>query len=136
MDTFSLYISNLKHFSDQIYLGPNKTLPIPSLEIIKLFETNLGLTFIIQKEEEGNVCLANNSEVRPEFKETFTSRDLFDYFYAILHSSAYGEKWNENSETSFNDIPIQTDNAKFWELVQSGRELQKKHLIKNEKLDI
>ena len=91
MDTFSLYTSTLKLIASQIYFEAAKTIPEPSPEIIRLFETSLGLTFISQKDHEGNVCLADNHEVRPEFKETFTQKNLLDYTYAIFHSSLYRE---------------------------------------------
>lgn len=85
MDTFSLYSSTLKQISSQIFPETNETVPILNPEIIKLFTASLGLTFASQKEHEGNVCLANSHEVRPEFKETFTSKNLFDYILSLIH---------------------------------------------------
>lgn len=128
MDTFSLYSSTLKQISSQIFPETNETVPILNPEIIKLFTASLGLTFASQKEHEGNVCLANSHEVRPEFKETFTSKNLFDYIYAIFHSSVFREKLKENLQIDFPYIPIQTDKTKFWKLVQLGGELRKIHL--------
>ena len=132
MDTFSLYTSTLKLIASQIFLEAAETIPEPSPEIIRLFETSLGLTFISQKDHEGNVCLAGSHEVRPEFKETFTQKDLLDYIYAIFHSSLYREKHKGNLEIDYQNIPIQADKDKFWKLVHLGGELRKIHSFKRD----
>nr|WP_315196596.1 type ISP restriction/modification enzyme [uncultured Flavobacterium sp.] len=125
MDTFSLYTSTLK-------LITAETVPKFNPEIIKLFTDSLGLTFINQKEQEGNVCLANSQELRPEYKETFTSKDLLDYLYAISHSSTYREKNIENLKIDSQNIPVQTDKIKFWKLVQLGGELREIYLLESD----
>jgi hypothetical protein len=44
-------------------------------EIVKLFVDHLGLLFLSEK-ETGNVCFANSSELRPEFRQSFRVIDL------------------------------------------------------------
>lgn len=50
-----------------------------NLEVfIQQIEQKLGLTFI--EKEDGNVCMANNnSELRDEFKQSFTLADVQSY---------------------------------------------------------
>ncbi len=69
--------------------GGEYTVPNLNMEIVDAMAKQLGLTFVPEKEADGNVCLANSSEVRNEFKETFAPIDLLDYIYAVLHSPTY-----------------------------------------------
>ncbi|MBF4470022.1 type ISP restriction/modification enzyme [Flavobacterium sp. HJJ] len=129
MKTFSLYSSILKLIAQKKIIDTAENQFNINPKIIKQSAAGLGLTFVSKKEQEGSVCLADSHEVRPEFKETFTSEDLFNYIYAVIHSSKYRE---ENLKTDSQNIPIQTDSLKFWKLVQFGRELRKIHLLKND----
>jgi predicted helicase len=61
-------------------------IPNLNLEIVNKIAKQLGLTFVPEKELEGNVCMANNDEVRPEFRQTLAPIDVLDYIYAVLHS--------------------------------------------------
>ena len=89
-------------------------------EIINQISDCLDLQFISEKETEGNVCFSNSTELRPEFRHSFTSMDLLDYCYAFLHSAI-----NENSEISSTRIPITSDSSVFWKFVKHGSKLQK-----------
>lgn len=94
-------------------------------ETINQVSECLGLLFINEKETEGNVCFINTNELRPEFRQSFTSTDLLDYCYAILHSTI-----NEFSEINSVRIPITSDSSVFLELVNYGSELRKKNSLK------
>ena len=94
-------------------------------EIINQVADCLGLQFISQKETEGNVCFINSNELRPEFRQNFTSTDLLDYCYAVLHSTI-----NEFSEINSARIPITSDTSIFWKLVNYGSGLRKKNSLK------
>jgi len=96
-----------------------------SQEIINQVSNCLGLLFINEKETEENVCFINSSDLRPEFRQSFTSIDLLDYCYAVLHSTI-----NEISETNSARIPITSDSSVFWELVKYGSELRKKNSLR------
>ena len=67
----------------------------------------------------------HSSELRPEFRQNFTSIDLLDYCYAVLHSAI-----NEVSEINSARIPITSDSSVFWELVKYGSELRKEDSLK------
>ena len=94
-------------------------------EIINQITDCLGLQFINEKETEGNVCFINSNELRPEFRQSFTSTDLLDYCYVVLYSTI-----NEFSEINSVRIPIISDTSIFWKLVNYGSELRKKNSLK------
>ncbi len=113
---------------------PNEILKrIPNLnaEIISQIAKQLGLTFVAEKEPEGNVCMANNPEVRPEFRETFAPIDILDYIYAVLHSPTYREKYKEFLKIDFPKIPYPKDTKTFWELVELGSQIREIHLLES-----
>ncbi len=94
-------------------------------EIINQVGDCLGLQFISEKETEGNVCFINSTELRPEFRQSFTSIEVLDYCYAVLHLPI-----NEISGSNSERIPITSDSSVFWKLVKYGFELRKEDLLK------
>ncbi|WP_316929300.1 type ISP restriction/modification enzyme [Flavobacterium saliperosum] len=110
----------------------NEVIRIPNLnpDIVKQIADSLGLTFTNEK-EEGNVCLANDKDVRPEYKQTFAPIDLLDYIYAVLHSPSYREKYKEFLKIDFPRVPYPNDAATFWQLVALGGELRQIHLLES-----
>jgi len=89
---------------------------------------SLGLTFVPEKEPEGNVCMANNGEVRSEFKQSFATTDLLNYIYAVFHSPNYWEKYKECLKIDIHRVPFPADAVEFWKLVEMGGELRQFHL--------
>lgn len=61
--------------------------------------------------------------------------DIFDYIYAVLHSPVYREKYREFLKIDFPRVPCPKDKKQFFELVESGEELRKLHLMESEKLN-
>ena len=88
-------------------------------KIIEQIVNILGLLFVNQKGREGNVCFANNPDLRPEFRQSFTVLDLLDYSNAVLHSNTH-----RKGNTDFFNIPISADVVLFWQLVQIGSNLR------------
>lgn len=97
-------------------------------EVIKSIANNLSLTFVQEKEGEGNVCFMNSEHLRPEFKVTFSAIDLLDYSYATLHNLA-SEASNKHIGAD-TKIPYPRDPNTFWDLVNLGSQLRKQHLFK------
>src|SRR5690606_28141783 len=97
-------------------------------EIIKEIADKLGLAFVAEKEPEGNVCLANSSEVRDEYKTSFGHIDLLDYLYAVLHSPDYRETYKEFLKIDFPRVPYPNPET-FWKLVKLGAGIRKLHLL-------
>ena len=108
-----------------------KRIPNLNAEIISQIAKQLGLTFVAEKEPEGNVCMANNPEVRPEFRKTFAPIDILDYIYAVLHSPTYREKYKEFLKIDFPKIPYPKDTKTFWELVELGSQIREIHLLES-----
>jgi len=90
----------------------------------------LGLQFVTEK-TEGNVCMANNSEVRNDFRTTFAPIDILDYIYAVLHSPKYREKYKEFLKIDFPRVPYPKDQKTFFDLVELGSQLREIHLLES-----
>lgn len=104
--------------------------PNLNMEIVNEIAKGLSLQFIPEK-EEGNVCLANDKDVRSEFRTTFAPIDLLDYIYAVLHSPTYRETYKEFLKIDFPRVPYPKDSNIFWQLVQLGGELRQIHLLES-----
>ncbi|WP_247233573.1 type ISP restriction/modification enzyme [Telluribacter sp. SYSU D00476] len=91
----------------------------------------LGISYISEKEPEGNVCFINSDEVRPEFRLSFSSTDLYDYLYAVLLSLPYPTQANEIDQTDVSRIPMPKDSSSFWRLVQLGKQLRQLHRLED-----
>ena len=89
------------------------------MELAEKISKALGLIFVNQNEPEGNVCFANSDELRPEFKEIFTSVDLLNYQFAVLNS----EKYKEFITSEL----VPKERKIFWELVALGNHLKKNY---------
>ena len=107
-------------------------IPNLNIEIVTKIAKQLGLTFVPEKEFEGNVCVAKNEKVRPEYRGNFAPIDILDYIYAVLHSPTYREKYKEFLKIDFPKIPYPKDTKTFWELVKLGEELRQIHLLESD----
>jgi len=87
-------------------------------QIIQQIATGLVLTFINPNEARGEVCYANEPNLRPEFRQSFTATDLLDYIYAVLHTQA--EQNGEFLKTGIVEIPYPVNADDFWKMVQTG----------------
>lgn len=99
--------------------------------IVKEIAHQLGLAFVPEKEEAGNVCFINSSEVRDDYKTTFAPIDLLDYIYAVLHSPTYRETYKEFLKIDFPRVPYPKDAETFWQLVRLGGEIRQIHLLES-----
>ncbi|WP_374402059.1 type ISP restriction/modification enzyme [Flavobacterium sp.] len=126
---FPLYLYN--HTTKQQSLL-NEVVRTPNLnmEIVNEIAKGLGLAFTPEK-EDGNVCLANDKDVRSEYRTTFAPIDLLDYIYAVLHSPTYRETYKEFLKIDFPRVPYPKDSNIFWQLVQLGGELRQIHLLES-----
>lgn len=132
-NAFPLYL--YPESSGQLNLGSSETrTPNLNLEIVDQIATGLGLTFVPEKGEEGEVCFAESDEVMPEYRQTFAPIDLLDYIYAVLHSPSYRETYKEFLKIDFPRVPYPTDVEEFWRLVALGGELRSLHLMESPSL--
>ncbi len=122
------YVFPLYLYQQPTELDPRERIPNFNPEIIKEIAAKLGLEFVAEKEPEGNVCLANSSEVRDAYKTSFAPIDLVDYIYAVLHSPTYRETYKEFLKIDFPRVPFPKPET-FWQLVQLGSEIRQLHLL-------
>lgn len=111
-----------------------------SIRILKQIEKNLGLTFVPEpfgsaQGTAGEVCFADSSEVRNDYKQTFAPIDLLDYIYAVLHAPSYRETYKEFLKIVFARVPYPADPNHFRKLVALGGELRQLHLLESAKLE-
>lgn len=113
---------------------PNRT---PNLDpnIIAQIAKELGLGFVPEHEGDTNLCFVNSTELRDDYKSTFTPIDLLDYIYAVLHSPTYREKYKEFLKIDFPRVPYPKDTETFWRLVQLGGQLRQIHLLESPKVE-
>ena len=62
----------------------------------------------------------------------FTSQDVMDYIYAVLHSPSYRTKYKAFLDSEFPRIPLPNDENQFKALVALGCQLRELHLSKYE----
>lgn len=91
----------------------------------------LNLIFTPEQEGEGEVCFADNPELRDDFRTTFTNMDLLDYIYAVLLSPAYRDKNKEFLRIDLLRVPYPGDVDVFWKLVHLGAELRQIQLLEH-----
>lgn len=117
----------------------------PNLDpkIVAQIAKGLGLEFVPEPfgsaqgmpHGDNNLCFANSTELRDEYKNTFAPIDLLDYIYAVLHSPTYREKYKEFLKIDFPRVPYPKNTETFWQLVQLGGELRKIHLLESPKVE-
>lgn len=62
----------------------------------------------------------------------YAPEELFDYIYAVLHSSTYRGRYKEFLKIDFPCIPYPTDRKLFDNLVKLGTELRETHLMESD----
>lgn len=107
---------------------------IPEKAILRIAK-NTGLAFIPEKAPAGNVCYINNPEVRNDFKTSFNTTDVQNYFYAVLHTAGYRKTHGNFLKIDFSRIPLPTDVEKFWHLVELGGQLRQILLLESPKVN-
>ena len=126
---FPLYLYQVN--ATQTSIDQTERTPNLNPAIVQEIATQLGLSFVPEKETGGNVCMADSEEVRPEYRQTFAPIDLLDYIYAVLHSPSYRETYREFLKIDFPRVPYPKDAAAFWALVALGGQLRQIHLLES-----
>ncbi len=124
------YLEELNSWYGDIHVHKHRD----NIRIIKHIKTRLGLTFVPEYENAGNVCMINSPEVRDDYKQTFMPIDLLDYIYAVLHSPRYLEKHKDFLKIDFQKVPYPENAATFWQMVHLGGQLRHLHLLKSPKV--
>ncbi len=109
--------------------------PNLDMKIVDQIAKGLGLSFVPEKTDTGEVCSADGAEVTAAYRQYFAPIDLLDYIYAVLHSPTYRETYKEFLKIDFPRVPYPDDVEKFWKLVQLGGELRALHLMESPSLN-
>ena len=67
--------------------------------------------------------------------ESLNTLDIFNYIYAVLHSSAYRESYRKFFKIDSPRIPYPIDEKAFSKLISLGGELRHLHLLDNKKFE-
>ena len=60
---------------------------------------------------------------------------MFDYVYAVLHSTSYREKYKEFLKIDFPRVPYPKNKSSFKKLIKLGSELRTFHLLESPKVN-
>ena len=93
-----------------------KRTPNLNMKIVNQIAEKIELKFTLEKEDN---------------KNSFAPIDILDYIYAVLHSSAYREKYKEFLKIDFPRVPYPENKETFWKLVKLGEEIRTIHLLEN-----
>jgi hypothetical protein len=120
--TFKVYL--------QVYGGKNK--PVEYQLTVEntwahALAMHLNLAFVAEINPQGNVCMAENLEVRPEFRQTISRGHLKNFLYAILHSSMYEAARTTLLQIDFSGYHFSGKAEDFWMLVSYGENLIRLH---------
>jgi len=100
--------------------GQTSRKPNLNVDIVKTIANQLDLQFTPEETDRRN---------------TFAPVDLLDYIYAVLHSPAYREKYQEFLKIDFPRVPFPENKAQFRKLIKLGAELRTLHLMESAKLE-
>ncbi|MDR0296180.1 MAG: N-6 DNA methylase [Prevotellaceae bacterium] len=106
-----LYPADTQTSTDKVVRRPNL-----KPEIVKAISKKIGLQFEPEKSKD---------------KGKFSSVDLLDYIYAILHSPSYREKYKEFLKIDFPRVPYPANADEFRRLSALGCELRRLHLMEH-----
>ena len=87
-------------------------------EVVAELSKRLRLPYLETNDNEGNVCFINSEEVRPEFRQVFTSQDVAYYLVGLFDGSAAIEISKENFHLN---IPYPQNANAFWQKAELGR---------------
>ncbi|WP_366185810.1 DUF559 domain-containing protein [Flavobacterium ovatum] len=98
-----------------------------TLEVIQNMAKSLKLILTFGNNPEGNVCFAQNKDVRPEYKEIVLQVEILDYCNAIYQSSKFRDSKTDFIKVDLSQFPLPENNNNFWKLVSFGAKLRQLH---------
>lgn len=123
-------LNTLFHWSDSDVTGNINVLHQQELgeEVVRNIASSTKLVFSDGDAAQNNLCLANDREVRPEYRTSFNKMDVIDYIIAFLPDPADSKETKEQGDSHFLEVPLPENAALFWEAVQRGRRLKKRRI--------
>src|SRR5690625_1901915 len=127
--TFSFYLDLIDGNEQELRNRNARTLPEINTKILKNVEQALGLVCLSEDPGEGEVCFAQSTEVRDDFRAYFTPVHLFQYAYAVMHRSGLRKDYPAILKSDFL-LPYPKESDLFWGMRRLGERLLKAHLLK------
>jgi hypothetical protein len=81
---------------------------------LAVIEDIIGIPYLSPVSGEGRVCFAGNMEIRPEFKENFSKKDVLAYILAYTH---FEENNGKKLIPAVIKIQYPKDSISFWESI-------------------
>ncbi|MBK7099350.1 MAG: hypothetical protein IPH58_14755 [Sphingobacteriales bacterium] len=108
--------SEAKYASVKQFIDRNP-IPVKDKNIISEIEKKTGLVFVTGDDVAERVCFANSSELRDDFKSSFTCGDMKNFFKGIIYQLIMNEK---ELGIEYNIIKSDSD---FWKFVEAGKKV-------------
>ena len=108
-----------------LYIYP----PVQGLEASGMREANLSPEFTADMAER--LGLRFIPDGKGDLDETFGPVDALHYIYAVLHSSAYRERYDQFLRADFPRVPLTGDADVYRVLVRLGEQLTNTHLLRS-----
>ena len=89
----------------------------------------------LKSSSEKSVLAKKNRRSPSKNRKCLNTLDIFNYIYAVLHSSAYRESYRKFFKIDSPRIPYPIDEKTFSKLISLGGELRHLHLLENKKLE-
>ena len=87
-----------------------------NMKMAEKIAKRLNLTYLVDTENTGNLCMANTEEVLTEFRDICRAQDLRRYVIAMIRSSEGCEQFNRLALID-TKIAFPESIQKFWEVV-------------------
>lgn len=94
------------------------------VDLAQKIANQIGLTFISERDQSENVCMAESSEVLPAFREICTGTDILNYILAVLNSEESSEMLKNQEKLNSFRITLEKDAEEFWKQVEMGRRVE------------
>ncbi len=98
-------------------------------DVVNKFAGITGLSFNSEAKTTNNVCFINSSDVRDDYKITFSADDIFNYVTALLHSPEINNQKSDGHKTESPAIPYPSDSEMFWKIAGLGKQLYEISLL-------
>jgi hypothetical protein len=108
-------------------------IPTFDKEVLDAIEKIIGIPFMLDIYTEGAVCLANNDEVRSEFRQHFNVFHVLDYVNACIYQ--LDDRQNSPLKTGFREIEYPQDSVSFWKQAAVGAKLRKSNLLEESTIE-
>lgn len=102
-------------------------------DIFSTIERIIETPFVKDVLEIGSLCLESDDELRAEFRLQFTTYDVVNYVYGVVHQ-LYCMENNEIDSISFLKIRYPVSATFFWQYSAIGRKIRIEHPIQEMEL--